>query len=182
MKSGGGSVDSRQVLDGPIDLALSGPAGGVSAALSVARSLGAPDMVTFDMGGTSADFSVILRGQPTVTNEAKVEGLPLALPVVDISSIGAGGGSIARLDRGGALRVGPESAGAEPGPMCYGRGGAQATVTDADLLAGLLPDALLGGAMPLQKGLAGKGLEVIARGMRVSSDEAILRVRRVVES
>ena len=182
MKSGGGTADSRQALERPIELALSGPAGGVSAALTLGTSLRIRDLVTFDMGGTSADFSVILGGQPTHTNEATVEGLPLAFPVLDIASIGAGGGSLASLDAGGALRVGPGSAGAEPGPMCYGRGGAQPTVTDADLLAGLLPDALLGGAMPLQKGLAGKGLEVIARGMRVSSDEAILRVRRVVES
>ncbi len=182
MKSSGGTSDSRQVLDRPIDLALSGPAGGVSAALSVVKGLRIKEVVTFDMGGTSADFSVILGGQPTTTNEAIVEGLPLALPVVDIASIGAGGGSLAWIDRGDALRVGPASAGADPGPMCYGRGGAQPTVTDADLVGGLLPQGLLGGAMPLRADLARKGLEDLATRMRVSRDECVLSVRRVVES
>ncbi|TLZ54937.1 MAG: hydantoinase/oxoprolinase family protein [Methanobacteriota archaeon] len=182
MKSGGGTADSHQVLERPIELALSGPAGGVSAAVTLGRRLRIQDLITFDMGGTSADFSVILGGQPTHTNEATVEGLPLAFPALDIESIGAGGGSLASRDAGGALRVGPGSAGAEPGPMCYGRGGTQPTVTDADLLAGLLPDAFLGGAMPLRKDLAGNGLEIVARGMHLSTDEAILRVRHVVES
>ena len=182
MKSGGGIADSRQVLERPIDLALSGPAGGVSAALTVAKALRLRDLVTFDMGGTSADFSVILDGEPTYTNESTIEGLPLALQVVDISSIGAGGGSIAWLDRGGALRVGPQSAGAEPGPMCYGRGGSEPSVTDSDYLAGLLPDALLGGPMPLQKGLSKKGLRALGDAMHLREDEAVLSVRRVVES
>jgi len=116
MKSGGGTADSHQVLERPIELALSGPAGGVSAAVTLGRRLRIQDLITFDMGGTSADFSVILGGQPTHTNEATVEGLPLAFPALDIESIGAGGGSLASRDAGGALRVGPGSAGAEPGP------------------------------------------------------------------
>ncbi len=182
MKSGGGTAESRQVLERPIELALSGPAGGVSASLSIGKALRIRDLVTFDMGGTSADFSTVLDGQPTYTNEATVEGLPLALRVVDISSIGAGGGSLAWLDRGGALRVGPQSAGAEPGPMCYGHGGTEPTVTDADLLAGLLPDALLGGAMPLRKDLSEIGVRGLAERLRASLDDAILGVRRVVEA
>ncbi|MEK6911794.1 MAG: hydantoinase/oxoprolinase family protein, partial [Candidatus Thermoplasmatota archaeon] len=109
MKSGGGTADSREVLERPIDLALSGPAGGVAAALSIAKALRVQNIVTFDMGGTSADFSVLLEGHPTYTNEASLEGLPLALSVVDIVSIGAGGGGFAWIDRGGAFRVGPLS-------------------------------------------------------------------------
>ncbi len=182
MKSGGGTADSREVLDRPIDLALSGPAGGVSAALSIAKALRMRNLVTFDMGGTSADFSVVLDGRPTYTSEASVGGLPLALPVLDIVSVGAGGGSIAWIDRGGALRVGPVSAGAEPGPMCYGHGGREPTVTDADLLAGLLPDALLGRTMPLRRDLAAEGLRGLANRSHLSIDAAILGARRVVEA
>ena len=163
MKSGGGTAESRQVMERPIELALSGPAGGVSASVALARALRIRDLVTFDMGGTSADFSVILDGSPTHTNEANVDGLPLALRVVDISSIGAGGGSLAGIDPGGALRVGPASAGADPGPMCYGLGGVEPTVSDADLLAGLLPPSLLGGSMPLRGDLAEKGLRELAQ-------------------
>ena len=182
MKSGGGTAESRQIMERPIELALSGPAGGVSASVALARALGIRDLVTFDMGGTSADFSVLLGGAATHTNEANVDGLPLALRVVDISSIGAGGGSLAGIDPGGALRIGPASAGADPGPMCYGLGGGEPTVSDADLLAGLLPASLLGGSMPLRGDLAEKGLHDLASRMRISLDEAILGVRRVVES
>src|SRR5437867_4005463 len=182
MKSGGGTAESRQVMERPIELALSGPAGGVSASVAMAKALRFRDLVTFDMGGTSADFSVILDGSPTHTNEANVDGLPLALRVVDISSIGAGGGSLAGIDPGGALRVGPASAGADPGPMCYGLGGVEPTVSDADLLAGLLPPSLLGGSMPLRGDLAEKGLRELASRMRISLDEVIVSVRRVVES
>ncbi len=182
MKSGGGTADSRQVLERPIELALSGPAGGVSAALALGKALRVRDLVSFDMGGTSADFSAIIDGQPTHTNESTVEGLPLALQVLDISSVGAGGGSVAWLDSGGALQVGPTSAGAEPGPMAYGHGGTRSTVTDADLVAGLLPGALLGGAMPLRKDLAEAGLRALAGSLRVPLHEAVLGVRRVVES
>ncbi|TLZ59408.1 MAG: hydantoinase/oxoprolinase family protein, partial [Methanobacteriota archaeon] len=182
MKSGGGTAESRQIMERPIELALSGPAGGVSASVALAKALGIRDLVTFDMGGTSADFSVLLGGAPTHTNEANVDGLPLALRVVDISSIGAGGGSLAGIDPGGALRIGPASAGADPGPMCYGLGGGEPTVSDADLLAGLLPASLLGGSMPLRGDLAEKGLHDLASRMRISLDEAILGVRRVVES
>src|SRR5881296_3583511 len=182
MKSGGGTAESRQIMERPIELALSGPAGGVSASVAMAKALRFRDLVTFDMGGTSADFSVILDGSPTHTNEANVDGLPLALRVVDISSIGAGGGSLAAVDPGGALRVGPASAGADPGPMCYGLGGVEPTVSDADLLAGLLPASLLGGSLPLRGDLAEKGLHDLASRMRISLDEAILGVRRVVES
>ena len=182
MKSGGGTAGSRQVLERPIDLALSGPAGGVSAARTLAATFRIRDLVTFDMGGTSSDFSTILGGQPTYTSESTIEGLPLALQVIDISSVGAGGGSLAWLDSGGALRVGPSSAGAEPGPMAYGHGGSQPTVTDADLFSGLLPGALLGGAMPLRRDLAEAGLGALAKAMRIPIDTAALGVRRVVES
>ncbi len=182
MKSGGGVASHREVLRRPVDLVLSGPAGGVAAAVALARASRHPDLVTFDMGGTSADFSAVVGGHSAWTTDAAVESFPLALPVVDIESVGAGGGSVASLDRGGALRVGPESAGADPGPMAYGHGGTEPTVTDADLVAGCLGPSLLGGRLPLRTDLARRGGEDLARSLRVSFDEAALGVQRVVRA
>ncbi len=182
MRSGGGVATSAEVLRRPVEMALSGPAGGVAASATVARLLGERNVVTFDMGGTSADFSALLDFRPAWTNEAAIDGLPLALPVVDITSVGAGGGSLARLDAGRALQVGPQSAGAVPGPLCYGRGGTEPTVADADLLAAYLPDALLGGAMPLRRDLAAKGFTDLAGEMHLSLDETVLDVQRVVRA
>ena len=182
MKSGGGVASQAEVQRRPVDLVLSGPAGGVAAAVALARAARHPNLVTFDMGGTSADFSAIVRGQSQWTTEATVESFPLALPVVDIESVGAGGGSLAYLDRGGAMRVGPESAGADPGPMAYGRGGAQPTVTDADLVGGVLGPSLLGGRLPLDLGLARKGMESLAADLRLPMDDTILGVQRVVQA
>ncbi len=182
MKSGGGVASQREVLRRPVDLVLSGPAGGVAAAVALSRASKQRNLVTFDMGGTSADFSTIVGGRPQWTTEAFVETFPLALPVVDIESVGAGGGSLASIDRGGALRVGPESAGARPGPMAYGRGGDRPTVTDADLVAGVLGPALLGGRLPLDVSLSRKGLETLAGELRLPFDEAVLGVQRVVRA
>lgn len=182
MKSGGGVASHADVLRRPVDLVLSGPAGGVAAGVALSRASRRPNLVTFDMGGTSADFSAIVDGRSQWTTEAAVESFPLALPVVDIESVGAGGGSLVSLDRGGALRVGPESAGAEPGPMAYGRGGHVPTVTDADLVSGVLGPALLGGRLPLDGVLARSGLEGLARDLRLSVEEAALGVRRVVQA
>ena len=127
---------------------LSGPAGGIVGAAAVAKRSGFDRIITFDMGGTSSDVALI-DGQPTTTNEADVAGLPVRVPVLDIHTVGAGGGSLARFDAGGALRVGPESAGADPGPICYGKG-ERPTVTDANLLLGRLPaDQFLGGDFQL---------------------------------
>jgi N-methylhydantoinase A len=130
-------IDAAMVL--PVALALSGPAGGVRAATAVALANDEPNVVTFDMGGTSTDVCLVLDGVPEPAAWREVAGLPLRLPSLDVLTIGAGGGSLAWLDAGGALRVGPRSAGAHPGPACYGRGGTQPTVTDADLTAGRIP-------------------------------------------
>jgi N-methylhydantoinase A len=182
MKSGGGVASQREVLRRPVDMVLSGPAGGVAAAVALARASRRRNLVTFDMGGTSADFSTIVNGQPQWTTEASVEMFPLALPVVDIESVGAGGGSLASIDRGGALRVGPESAGADPGPMAYGKGGQRPTVTDADLVGGVLGPSLLGGRLPLDASLSRRGIEALAADLRLPLDDAVLGIQRVVQA
>ena len=139
MTSAGGLSDLASAAARPAALLLSGPAGGVRAAAAAAVAAGFPDAVSFDMGGTSTDVCLIRGGRPAPAAERTVAGFPVRLPALDIHTIGAGGGSIARLDPGGALAVGPRSAGADPGPACYGRGGTDATVTDADLVAGRIP-------------------------------------------
>ncbi len=136
MTSAGGLVPLASAVDFPVHLLLSGPAAGVAAAAAAATANGYPDAVTFDMGGTSTDVCLVLDGRPEPAGQRHVAGLPVRSPSLDIVTIGAGGGSIAWLDDGGALRVGPRSAGAVPGPACYGRGGEQPTVTDADVAAG----------------------------------------------
>jgi N-methylhydantoinase A/oxoprolinase/acetone carboxylase beta subunit len=139
MTSAGGLVPTRDAAERPVALLLSGPAGGVLAGADAAVANGFPDAVTFDMGGTSTDVCLVLGGHPAPAAERQVAGLPVRMPALDVHTIGAGGGSIARLDDGGALVVGPRSAGAVPGPACYGRGGTDPTVTDADLVAGRIP-------------------------------------------
>ncbi|MBN1288068.1 MAG: hydantoinase/oxoprolinase family protein [Actinobacteria bacterium] len=149
MHSAGGTVSSPTAMKRPVDLVLSGPAGGVIASEWLGNSLGIDQLITFDMGGTSTDISLIDH-EVTITRETKINGLPLALPMIDIHTIGAGGGSIAYVDKAGALKVGPESAGADPGPACYGRG-TRPTVTDANLVMGrLVPGSFLGGRMTLE--------------------------------
>jgi len=148
MQSNGGSISARAATQQPVRTVLSGPAGGVVGAFAIAQPIGLSKIITFDMGGTSTDVSLV-DGAIQTTHEARIAELPLGIPVIDIHTVGAGGGSIAHVDEGGALRVGPESAGADPGPVCYGRG-EEVTVTDAHLLLGRLdPDRFLGGAMPL---------------------------------
>ena len=139
MTSAGGLVPGGEAAEQPARLLLSGPAGGVLAGAAAAVANGFADAVTFDMGGTSTDVCLVRGGRPEVAAERAVDGLPVRLPSVDVHTIGAGGGSIARLDAGGALTVGPASAGAVPGPACYGRGGGEPTVTDADLALGRIP-------------------------------------------
>ncbi len=182
MKSGGGVASQTSVVHRPVEMVLSGPAGGVAAAVALARRTLRRNLVTFDMGGTSADFSTVVDGRSAWTTEALVETFPLALPVVDIESVGAGGGSLAWIDRGGALQVGPASAGAEPGPIAYGKGGRRPTVTDADVVGGSLGPALLGGRLPLHGALARSGLLPLAQDLRISLDEAVLGVQRVVRA
>ncbi len=139
LTSAGGLVPVADAADRPVALLLSGPAGGVVAAATAAVAAGFPDAVSFDMGGTSTDVCLIRDGRPAPAAQRSVGGFPIRLPSLEVHTIGAGGGSIAVIDRGGALTVGPRSAGAVPGPACYGRGGTEPTVTDADLLAGRLP-------------------------------------------
>jgi N-methylhydantoinase A/oxoprolinase/acetone carboxylase beta subunit len=145
MTSAGGLVPLDEAVARPASLLLSGPAGGVLAGAAAATAAGYPNAVTFDMGGTSTDVCLVLDGSPAPAAERVVAGFPVRLPGLDVHTIGAGGGSIAAIDAGGALVVGPRSAGAVPGPACYGRGGTEPTVTDADLLAGRIP---AGGAFP----------------------------------
>jgi N-methylhydantoinase A len=148
MQSNGGAVPAPVAMAAPVQTILSGPAGGVVGAFEIAHGSGYSRIITFDMGGTSTDVSLV-DGGISMTHETSVDGLPVGVPMMDIHTVGAGGGSVAGLDRGGALQVGPESAGADPGPICYGKG-SQLTVTDANLLLGRLqPRFFLGGQMSL---------------------------------
>lgn len=149
MQSSGGTIDADQAGTQAVRMLLSGPAGGLAGAHFVARSCDRSRLMTFDIGGTSTDVALI-DGDIQLTSEGRIADYPVAIPMVDMHTIGAGGGSIASVDSGGMLQVGPESAGANPGPACYGRNGQHATVTDANLILGrLLPDVFLGGAMTL---------------------------------
>ena len=145
MRSSGGVATPRQAAAHPATILVSGPAAGAVGAAKVAALAGYEDAIGLDMGGTSTDVCLIVGGGAERTSERPVGGLPIRLPSVDIHTVGAGGGSLVWRDRGGALRVGPKSAGANPGPACYGRGGTQATVTDANLVLGRLPESLAGG-------------------------------------
>ncbi|MGW8320806.1 MAG: hydantoinase/oxoprolinase family protein, partial [Thermodesulfobacteriota bacterium] len=150
MQSNGGVITARTARRMSARTVLSGPAGGALTGVFISRAAERPNVITIDMGGTSSDICLIEGGTPRVTTESEIGGYPIKLPMLDTNTIGAGGGSIARVDAGGALRVGPDSAGADPGPVCYGRGGTEPTVTDANLLLGRLsPSGLLGGDMPL---------------------------------
>lgn len=168
MQSNGGSIRADQARREAVRSILSGPAGGAVGAFYVAQAAGFLRVLTFDMGGTSTDVS-LCDGGVRVTGEGEIGGLPVRIPIVDIHTVGAGGGSIARVDAGGALRVGPQSAGADPGPACYGRGGVWPTVTDANLVLGRLPaDRFLGGAMPLDIAAAEAALARLAEAAELS--------------
>ncbi|HEV7374917.1 MAG TPA: hydantoinase/oxoprolinase family protein [Pyrinomonadaceae bacterium] len=188
MQSSGGSISAEVAGLEPVRTILSGPAGGVVGALRVARAAGVAHIITFDMGGTSTDVALCDRDGMRMTNEGSVAGLPVAVQAMDIHTVGAGGGSIARVDEGGSLRVGPESAGADPGPACYGRG-IQPTVTDANLVLGRFGRAsLLGGEFELDEERAREALTRLARemsaaaGRHVSVWEAARGVVRVVNT
>jgi N-methylhydantoinase A len=163
MQSNGGGIRANQARSEAVRSILSGPAGGVVGAIHVARAAGFDQIITFDMGGTSTDVS-LSPGEIQVTTEAEIGGLPIRIPVINIHTVGSGGGSITYVDAGGALRAGPQSAGADPGPVCYGRGGRQPTVTDANLVLGrLAPDYFLGGHMPLDLHAATHALTELAQ-------------------
>ncbi|MFL5914730.1 MAG: hydantoinase/oxoprolinase family protein [Gaiellaceae bacterium] len=179
MLSSGGVVPAEEAAAHPARLLVSGPAGGVVGAGLVARRAGFEDAIAFDMGGTSTDVCLLPGGRAARVSEREVGGLPIRLPSVDVHTVGAGGGSLVRRDAGGALRVGPESAGADPGPACYGRGGG-ATVTDANLLLGRLPAELPGGLV-LDRDAAAAALEGIDPAAVVEVINAeMLRALRVV--
>jgi N-methylhydantoinase A/oxoprolinase/acetone carboxylase beta subunit len=183
MTSAGGLVPVADAADLPAALLLSGPAGGVRAAAAVAVANGFPDALTFDMGGTSTDVCLVLDGAPAPAAQRSVGGHSVRFPALDIHTVGAGGGSIARLDPGGALVVGPESAGADPGPACYGRGGTRPTVTDADLIAGRIPAGSAFGGLTLDHQAATRAIldaGVTARGVIAVVDAAMERALRAV--
>jgi N-methylhydantoinase A len=174
MQSSGGSISAERAAREPVRTLLSGPAGGVVAATRIAELAGVSDIITFDMGGTSTDVA-LCRGSARTTNESVVAGLPVAVPALDIHTVGAGGGSIAYVDAGGALRVGPESAGADPGPACYGFG-IRPTVTDANLVLGRFAGAgLLGGRVKLDSSRAAKVLDEFADEMSRASARTVTR-------
>ncbi|MEE9421750.1 MAG: hydantoinase/oxoprolinase family protein [Gammaproteobacteria bacterium] len=176
MQSSGVTVSAELAAQRAVELLLSGPAGGLMGARRMGQILGIDRLLSFDMGGTSTDVALI-DGQIGLTSEGAIGDWPVAVPMVDMHTIGAGGGSIARVDAGGMLQVGPESAGADPGPACYGRGGVMATVTDANLLLGRLQaDAFLGGNMSLDISAAQQSFETLAAVMKLTVEQAALGV------
>jgi N-methylhydantoinase A len=162
MQSSGGVASADQVVRKPITTALSGPAAGVLGSAVVAEIAGFPDLVTLDAGGTSTDLCLIEGGKPHVTNGGSVGPFPVRIPMIDIETIGTGGGSIAWISREGHLKVGPRSAGAEPGPMCYPNGGVEPTITDANLVLGRIPPSLIGGGIALNVERARGGIAALA--------------------
>ncbi|SDK85737.1 hydantoinase/oxoprolinase family protein [Natronorubrum texcoconense] len=163
MQANGGIADPETVREHAVTTTLSGPAAGVVGAAATVDDADVEGLVTFDMGGTSSDVSLVRDGQAERTTDAEIAGLPIRTPMVDVNTVGAGGGSIAWVDAGGALRVGPRSSGAEPGPACYGRGGTEPTVTDANVVLGYIgPETALGGEMTLDVEAAHDALERLA--------------------
>ncbi|BBL79761.1 hydantoinase [Rubrobacter xylanophilus] len=183
MQSSGGVVRVEDAISDAAGCVLSGPAGGVVGAAYVGSLSGHRDLLTFDMGGTSTDVAPILNGEAQTTTETVVAGVPIKLPMVDVHTVSAGGGSIAWADAGGALRVGPHSAGAEPGPAAYDKGGREPTVTDANLYLGYLADgAQLGGEVVLRRRLSEEALERLGRKLGLGAEEAALGIVRVANA
>jgi N-methylhydantoinase A len=190
MLSNGGVVGSRVAGNHPVRMIESGPAAGALAAGRIAKRHGIDNLISFDMGGTTAKACLIQHGEPLVTGEFEVDrryrfkpgsGMPITVPSIDMMEIGAGGGSIARVDELGLLKVGPDSAGADPGPACYGRGGTRPCVTDADLVLGILdPDNFLGGDMRLERSRAEAAIDTLASQLGVSRTDAAYGVFSVV--
>ena len=184
IKSNGGEMTLDAAADSPVNMMVSGPTGGVVAARHVARLLDVQSLVTIDMGGTSTDVSTITGGRESFTTAFEIEwGVPIQIPMIDIRTIGAGGGSIAWIDKGGMLRVGPQSAGASPGPACYGSGGTEPTVTDANLVLGRInPDNFLGGAMALDVDAAVRAIETVARPLGHALEDTAMAIVRIANN
>jgi N-methylhydantoinase A len=184
MQSRGGISGSGTVRLRPVRLFLSGPAAGVIGARMAGEAAGARDLITVDIGGTSCDIALIENGVPALRSEGRIDGYPVRVSMVDVNSIGAGGGSIAWLDAAGGLRVGPLSAGADPGPACYGLGGCEPTVTDASVVLGYLDgDHFAGGRMKLKPELAGEAIaRVVARPLTLTVEQAALGIHRIINA
>ncbi|MDB5863149.1 MAG: hypothetical protein JWO70_955, partial [Betaproteobacteria bacterium] len=181
MQSNGGAVSPGAVRKVPVNTFFSGPAGGVIGSVGLGNQLGLPNLITFDMGGTSTDVCLIRDGEPAKKSERTMGGFPVRTRTLDIHTIGAGGGSIAWTDAGGLLKVGPQSAGAYPGPAAYGRGGTKATVTDANVVLGRLnPKTLLGGRMAMHADKAQAVIEALAQALAVDRTKAAAGVIEII--
>ncbi|MFF5211542.1 hydantoinase/oxoprolinase family protein [Streptosporangium sp. NPDC000396] len=170
MKSNGGVLSAAEVVHQPITTVLSGPAAGALGAALIASTAGHPSVITLDGGGTSTDVAVVIDGEPSLTTEGSIGRYPCKIPMIDIVTVGAGGGSVAWISPEGTLKVGPKSAGADPGPLCYGRGGTEVTVTDAHVFLGRVPPHLLGGEIPLDADAARQGIEALAGKLGLSPE------------
>jgi len=184
MQSNGGVADAGRSARSPVSLVASGPAGGVIGARVLGERAGCRDLLTFDMGGTTADVALVVDGEPQMAYAGEAAGHPIALPQIEILSVGAGAGSIARVDEFGALKVGPQSAGADPGPAAYARGGVDATVADAHIVLGTLhPDSFLGGRMTIHPEAAREAVDRnVARPLRLEVEEAALAILRIADA
>ena len=181
LRSDAGLMSLEITREKPVYGILSGPSGGVAGALAVAKRAGFPDILTFDMGGTSTDVALCQNGEPTIKRETELGHFRVKVPSVNVHSVGAGGGSIAHVpELTGALRVGPQSAGADPGPACYGRGGADPTVTDANVVVGHLPPSLIGGEMTLDVGAARESVEKIGAALGLDVYQAAQGILDIV--
>ena len=177
-----GIMSIGAAIERPVNTVLSGPAGGVKGASVIAAAAGHPNIVSMDMGGTSTDVCLSTSGEPRLSTDAWVSHFPIRVPIIDITTIGAGGGSIAQVAPSGALRVGPESSGAEPGPACYGRGGTRPTVTDANLVLGRLPTELAGGEVTLDLEAARRVVdEGVAKPLGLTVEQAAEGIVRIVD-
>jgi N-methylhydantoinase A len=182
MQGNGGTISSQLIAEAAVNTVMSGPASGVMAAAYTGRASGHPNLITYDMGGTSTDVGLIENAVPQVSGELELEyAMPIHVPMVDVHTIGAGGGSIASVDAAGMLRVGPESAGARPGPICYGRGGSEPTITDANLVLGRLnPDKLLGVDHPVTLDhVRGLVLEKVGQRLGLDAESAAAAILRI---
>jgi len=179
MKSNGGVLSADEVVHQPITTVLSGPAAGALGAALIAQVAGYDRVLTSDGGGTSTDVSVVIGGEPTLTTEGSVGVYPSKIPMIDVVTVGAGGGSIAHLSAEGTLKVGPQSAGADPGPICYGKAGTDVTITDAHVFLGRIPPHLLGGEIPLDVEAAGAGVERLARELGLTPEACAVGVLEI---